>query len=951
MAGKQYKALKNFQGQSTAISERDSLNHATICKNFDSNVELGKLVSRGGSATKMDTAAANVDKFVAYRDEQESKDVLLVYDKHGTVASRQITLYQRTSGTTGNYLKGSSYSYGNLEFGDDINFLVEKDGVRIGTGTGANNKALYAGYIDRSVGGRHDAMFNDAIAFDDFFLVKQQWVQQADQISACRKVRWDSTRSKFYCLTRRGLEIRDTDWHIEQVFSDVCAFHSSSSSNDKWLGGGVEIIGNNLYVMGYVPELDGSSNVETKILYYQMDKGYEIGAQVVSKTDATGDKMLGITTDGTQIFLVWTDSTDGHLDIYDSDLTVDTAKAYTGAGDTDLWDVTALGSYAYIMDDSNKQVVQVETSAHTTATWATGKTGDMASIENDGVELTIVEWDDPSTKIYNVTINGTFASSSISNTETLTSQECYDHSVTNSIVPYVFRFDTHQILQYTDTNWALAKMLPGKISLAGPLSFAEPATVGSISTHFYGVSVIDIDNQEHHLMSGMAINVPEPIVPNIYTLKIVVSAQSELYDDDHSSPSSGETVQNSIWSDFRRIKTIRLYRAFATGWGQTEPTSNYFFVEDVDINDPRWSEDNANFEYSIVLPVVLDNTELSTTTFEQSSDLPEVFKPYYTNWLHGVEQGGNFYYGNMRTDELNVHQVLQTPLYSPDVAYQLDTNVEIFGSGDGDQIMGFAPSWSRLVVFKGQRSAIYRGLNTEVTYDIGTPASNSIVAHNNTVYFVYDKSIYTMTPSGYTKISHPVDTNLDSETSSNVSGCSAVVFKSKQKIWFQIPSSDTYLYNYNTNTWDTYDLQTGSIDQIYVSSGVDGEILSLNANDDIVYLQNSGSDDAGTDFSVHYQSNVLTMGNGFEDGEIYRVVMTYSSGETIAVVVNYLNRNGAASETLTFPVNTTGRPRQMFPSGIWGSSAHFTIFEEIAAEIRIDMLGIEYSNTEAMINA
>jgi hypothetical protein len=752
MAKKRYKKLTQWGGVNRAISERDNVVFLNTLENLDSNIEEGMLISRAGSTKKQSSGATpNIDKFVMYRDEEWAKDVLLVYDKDATAADRKIYVYTRTSETDDSFAPHStaSYSYGSLRFGDDISFLVHRNGARIGTGTAAANKAMFMGYIDRTAGSDHDAMFGDAIAFNDLFLLKQQWVQQESLVNHGTQIIWDSTREKYYVLTTLGLEIRDSDFYTERILKDITTWPKRITASYDIFVGGLAMTGNSLYAVGKVPD-----SQDTKLILYDLSNDFNITASA-DFANASNQYAHCVTTDGTKVYITWEDSTDGKIDEYALDLSSSNTR-YTGAGDKFLLSITYDATYVYFVDRSNNDIVRMLiASPYTSSTYSPGVSPVCIAHYSDNLY-----W--ASTTIVYVSVAADFNAKTTKHTDTNQENEAISFI---GAVPYLAQFSGRIVYFDNVTDFNVDGYIPTKLSLGAETAYPLSYTTYTGDTWFYAISIIDIYGQESHLHRGVSHT--QTTVGAKLTISLNVDSENFA---EMTSPSTDPAEELSVWNEFRRIKKIRIYRAYNEDGNESEPTTDYTFLRDIDINDGNWSEVVANSLYTYVVEDVLVQADISTVTYLESSGLPESFKPYYTNWLYGIKFNDRYYYGNVRTDELNAHEIIETPINAPDMAYQHDQNIDYFYPGDGDEIKGFAEVWSRMVVFKGNHAGIYFGLNKEKVYDIGTSSPDSILVHNNVVYFVYGTGFYALTPSGYERISEPVDELLSSLTLTSVSG-------------------------------------------------------------------------------------------------------------------------------------------------------------------------------------
>jgi len=510
-------------------------------------------------------------------------------------------------------------------------------------------------------------------------------------------------------------------------------------------------------------------------------------------------------------------------------------------------------------------------------------------------------------------------------------------------IPYLSQRSGRVVYFDGITNFNVAGYIPTKIAIG------STSSVSTSDTYFYALSVVDIYGQESHLHSGCTVQ-GSANNANV-NLLISVNVNSENFAE-MTSPSSDPDEELSVWNEFRRIKKIRVYRAYNEDSHAAEPTTSYNFLREIDINDSSWVEVTANSLYTFAFWDGTAQAEISTITYEESSGLPETFKPYYTNWQYGTQFESRYYYGNLRTDEANAHQIIQTPIDAPDVVYQHDENIDYFYTKDGDEIKGFATVWNRMVVFKGDNVAIYNELTKENVYSIGLSAPNSILAHNNVVYFVYGTGIWALTPSGYERISEPVDEILATESS--LTGISGVYFKEKQKLWWLIPQSNSYCFNINTQTWDMYDIQTGNRDVIYIGQGLSDTIYTADQYDDKIYKENSSDTDAGTNMTVSFTSNDIPVGGEYVNSTFTRLHLTASSsGDTVPITVLWRNENGSNSVTKTFSLSGGGdlATRKMFLSGAYGQHVRFTLSKAITKQLQIHSFGVEYYQQGKVNNA
>jgi len=650
----------------------------------------------------------------------------------------------------------------------------------------------------------------------------------------------------------------------------------------------------------------------------------------VTKSAASNEYFHFVTCDGTKVYATWTNTVNFRIEEYS--LTLGSAATRYDSVGVHLLGITFDSTYVYAIDQDNGLIIRMlKASPYTADSYNPGVTNMIDIAHYDGNLYYINK------TTINVTATATFNSDSVKYTD---ANQDFNAINFNSAIPYLAQKSGRVVKFDGVTNFNVAGYIPTKISMSCPLQNI-PITHASNSTFFYAFSLIDIYGQESHLHQGCVVT----RVDGVQTSKITISVNvnSEAFAE-MTSPSTDPDDALSVWNEFRRIKKIRVYRAYNETSTSQEPTTDFNFLREIDINDVDWTEVTANALYTFEFYDGTAQKSISTVTYEESSGLPETFKPYYTNWQYGIEFQDRYYYGNVLTDELNAHEIIETPINAPDVAYQHDQNIDYFHPNDGDEIKGFATAWNRFIAFKGHRCMVYYGLDKENNYDIGTSAPNSIVTHNNVVYFIYRNGIYALTPSGYNRISMPVDELLAAETLTSVS---AVYYKNKRKLWFHVPSSKSYLFNHDEGTWDIYDVNNGAaFNFAYVGLALDNKIFGSNDVDEKVWEFDSSIDDASPDMTVIFKSADIPLGDSFLNAVITRLFVTFhntSGTEDLTVTIYYLNEDGWHNKSYTFDSSPTAdETKTKYLSGVWGQVVRFEISEAIADKLYIDSIGIEY---------
>ena len=927
MAKKEYLKWEKFAGVNEGLDSLEGQDFLVSMQNFDSNVIDGQLVSRKGFSEALSGTIATPGNFICYRDEEWGKDVII---KHTNGA---FYVYTKTLGTDGVFAFYSLYSWGGSHpaSGNPV-FLLDRNIVRLGNGAAEDRKVAHTmGYIDRSTASGR-AMFNDTVSFNDFFMKKQQWVRQGDLFGGVVGFDYDATKKKWYFLTNRGLEVRDERMHIETVLEGVIAW-------SRQVQGSIHFKSNDLYALGQM----NTASTNTKIIRYDIEDEYGTIANSLEYTTA-GHIAYGVCTDGTNVFVSIDENGTFVVRRYAMDLTSGTI-IYTATG-SDFWwgaitcDQTATTGYCYVGERNNNDVHRFKKDGTTVYNSDTLSAHASSAIQ---------DLDFYNSRIYWVVFNGNVYSNAADMTGVITTEKTDAFTLPetdNRITVDQASGDAYSsnpsgfITQYTSaTDWTIED------SWGGHIVIKQLTNTGQINkpTRFYGYSIVDIYGQEHHLQSGMAFHETDGTA---VVLSIYVNTWLEKY---AFPPGYGTghdpTSQDSIWNEFRTISKIRIYRATNSTNNSANEATSYFFLTEIDINDLNWTELTTGRQYQIYFRDETAASDISSITYTDNSGLPQSFKPYYTNWTYGKSFQGSFYYGNVRTDDLYPQQIVKTPLNSPDIVYQLPTNIDIFGTSDGDEIKGFAESWQRLIIFKGNKTAIYNGLVREKVYNCGLQAIDSIVEWNNLIFFLFRNGIYQLSPSGYRRISLPIDRLLADETTSNLASMSATFYEEREKVWFHVHESKSYLYNIKKGTWDIYDLNHSGKEVTYVDTGIDGKVFFSSNNSDQCYeFANADTDDTSA-IKLKAKTHLKQPGAGFLESIIFRKFIAFTYGGTVTNPnFEALIDNTAYQDTFT--TQTLLRPIYQFLSNAFGSMVQMHFELDADAEARISSMGVEYSTNK-----
>lgn len=909
--------IEKWRGINTHLSSRSNPEYLEDMNNLMVDDESGELVSRKGYEAKLDTKVTILDKFIIYQDEAWGKDVLVAFN-NVSAGSRNIWVYTRTIDTDNQFVKLGEYDYGSSTF-SSAEFLQTQNSLRIGTGTVSTDKALFASYLSQE-------MFNNAdFTNSDFYLLKQQWVQQANQINYGGRIEWDASRERFYVLTTRGVEIKDSDFHTVRILEGVVTFYdqinliTTLESNQI---GNCCFQGDTLYACGRRQDSD-----DYGILMWDISSDYKLSSTSITRTAAAG-VIHHICCDSSNVYECWQDKAGtGYITEYTTSLG---GAANRATLNDCIYGIALDSTYVFVIDKKNtaEKLVRMHRTTHATTNYSHGKgsAGVVGQMHSDG---TFLHWTHGA-NYYTTTIS-TFANA-LAGSSSYTGDNIFAVSLQNSL--YYFTYDSG-IIEERSTGILTTNIYPGKVNLQINSLFLSRPT--SKETYFYGVSVVDHLGQESHLMYGGSH--PEGI--GAVGLVVNFMAESEKYSE-LSSPTQDPADNNSIWGMYRRIKKIKIYRAFAPANDAAYPTTNYTFLTEIDIDDARWVVNNpsgTNYDYAEF--TYLDNTaqsDISSVTYEESSGLQETFKPYYTNWKHAANSNNQFYYGNVYTDDEYISQIIQTGYNQPDVLYQLPTNIEIFSANDGTGISAFASIYNRLWIFKESKVGLYNGLVQEYIYDIGTTAPGSVVTYNNVVYFISNNGIYALSPDGYERISLPIDDLLASESS--VDSSSATYYKRRNQLWFHAGSYVVYVLNLNSNTWEKYTF----------TSDNSGNNLQVIYNGDIyadsgawVFKHDTTTmDDGAANIVVSFTTKDIPLGAELEEIEIDELFTTYLYNGSFNLNLKVLNDNGLDSSNVSLAANASNMTTFRKFIEKYGQSIRFGLTEGTSSEFKLRSIGVSY---------
>jgi hypothetical protein len=100
-----------------------------------------------------------------------------------------------------------------------------------------------------------------------------------------------------------------------------------------------------------------------------------------------------------------------------------------------------------------------------------------------------------------------------------------------------------------------------------------------------------------------------------------------------------------------------------------------------------------------------------------------------------------------------------------------------------------------------------------ISPDIGSIAPRSIVAVENTCYFITDRGVYGANESGVNQVSYPIESVLRDAVvaGADLTQAWGVHNRVQREVWFYIPTQGVYVFNYRVNAW------SGPWDTVYAN--------------------------------------------------------------------------------------------------------------------------------------
>ena len=220
-----------------------------------------------------------------------------------------------------------------------------------------------------------------------------------------------------------------------------------------------------------------------------------------------------------------------------------------------------------------------------------------------------------------------------------------------------------------------------------------------------------------------------------------------------------------------------------------------------------------------------------------------------------------------------------------------------------------------------------------ISSDVGTIAPDSIVAVENTGYFLTDRGVYQVTESGVKPISSKIESVIASLDQSLFLRVKSVHSRAYREIWFYFPDVGVYVYNYRLDAW------TGPMNGVYTTGTTTYALWqSLDATAKPIVLMGGGDgfvrrtdapslykDDVlsdstgGTSYAMQVQLRRFFFGTP-EEEKMFRKLEIHvrSTGQT-TYTISYVTSILAAAKTLPSLVSGTWGTGT-WGTGVWGST-------------------------------
>lgn len=273
----------------------------------------------------------------------------------------------------------------------------------------------------------------------------------------------------------------------------------------------------------------------------------------------------------------------------------------------------------------------------------------------------------------------------------------------------------------------------------------------------------------------------------------------------------------------------------------------------------------------------------------------------------------------------------------------VDTGSAVIRTFGNQELRGLLALGESLVLFHRDGISRFTGYTSDdislatgtrgISSDVGTIAPDSVVAVENTGYFLTDRGIYMVNEGGVAPVSVKIENVINDLDQTQFSRVKSAHHRAYREIWFFFPDIGCYVYNYRLNAW------TGPMNGLFASTPAHALWGSLDAQGKPILLV-GGSDGfvRRVDVPGIYSDDVTSAGaGGTAVGLIAQLRRMYFNSpeeekafRSAEIQVNLLGSTTyafqwqtstqAGSTTLqTTPGTTWGGAGTVWGSGTWGS--------------------------------
>jgi len=901
--------INNFKGLRQDIDYPElPKSYCHVLTNIDIDDPLGKMRVRDGSQKKYDNTFTDLISAYEYR-----------FDKSG-----ETKLIFNDDGTLKNYTDGASLASLSLPTGATLEedfrnqYFGYKDHVLITTGNGSTNYVLWYGYVDR-VNDENTGLFGNVKENTGYVFVKSQLVCPngvfSDVYNTCKI-------GDFYYFSfenSKYIEKRDLDFHL----IERRVVHSNDATYVAKDNNRVALCTDGTYL--YVAYQDDDSVKDMAVEKINPD-GWKQEAEYTPSSAVVNREPYGICTDGTHVYVLCRGD-DGDPDYIIYQLLC-TDMSHVADDDTDLdddgldicCDDTASTGYFYILRSGsgaggNDEICKRKKS---------DLTEDSSDDTYENLEHCMYNTVNNHIRITSLTSGGriygyTEALATLAAYTTVDNPKAFVLQGGTTWMAISSKYGTLEDFTDTDTDY------PG---LAGINLVSQEAGSQVIGTYFYKFSIVDLDGQEYTLS--------DPIV----AMHTVDDRKSNLR----------IIVHTDYLNDLYRVQYINIYRAYSSTVDAELPSTDYKFLEQININSIKWGDDETEQElfYYDYTDDVLES-EISSTTFLESSGIGDAVKPRYANykfmaWIENQLHAANFNYDG----ENHRNRIIMSPPDQPDNIALYD--YYDFDVGDGDVIKGIGEIYGRSIVFKNRKFGIFYRGSYQGTFIPGLCSDAAFVKRGDDIYFMSDQGLHFFDGKECVNIKNAVTTIFNAATSYD--NASVFYVDKLERIIFSIRNDRALVYNARYKIWMHYSLAMAfrgffkNYANEYIAWNQTGfyEVFNGDAKDTKAF---DGT--AGTPITITYESPLLRFTNG--EGDFAILVShrhrLYHGGDSVTFTLyryeaDASGKTSFATKLLAIPGGTEAAVKTYFFDKILGESFSFKIDGGIASGFEYHGMTIDY---------